>query len=128
MKLPRRLALLLGLLAAAIGIGFFVNAKGLSVPGAILVAAALLGFVTASLVPRYHGQRGRVTIGLACHSAAVAAAAVSAFVLDGPASAIVPAMLFAAAVGVTLRAAAQAPRRRHRRFDDYFELKRLQEP
>lgn len=128
MKLPRRLALLLGLLAAALGLRFLATDDGVSVTGAILVGAAALGLITSVLVPRYHGQRARVTIGLACHSAAVAAATVSALLLEGPPSAIVPAMLLAGAVAATLRAATQAPRRRSRRFDDYFELKRVQEP
>ena len=124
MKLPRRIALLLGVVTVALAFWLVGHGPERTILLAIFIAASAIAFATFALVPRYHAQRRRVTVGLLCYSAAAGVAAIAAIAVGETGSAIAGSLLLAAGLATARRSAYQAPLRRTRRFDDYFELKR----
>ena len=120
MKLPRRIALLIGAMTALLALFTWRANERADLP--LLLAAAAMLLIAAGLVrPQNQAGRTRVVVALGIYAAAMLVAACLAWALGVDPSVLTAlVLLLLAGVAATARAAYQAPRRRERIYARYL--------
>ncbi len=121
MKLPRRMALLMGALTALLAL-FALRATGRAELPLLLVLGSLVLIAAGLLRPRDQAGRTRVVAAWGVYAAAMLVAVALAWLQASTQPlALVTAGLFLIGLGMTMRAAYQAPRRRERIYARYLK-------